>query len=259
MELKAIILGIIEGLTEFLPISSTAHLIIGARLMSLPQSAYWKFFEVFIQSGAILAVVGLYFKKLWSWQTIKNLLFSFVPTSIVGLVLYKIIKNVFFESFNLILLMLFVVGVLFLVVEKLVSRKKLLLTKELAQMRWQEAVLIGLIQALAVVPGVSRAGAIIVGMMFLKYKREDSALYSFMLAVPTILAASALDVLKTDSALLFQNLNLSILGLGVSFLAALVVIRWFINFLQKNGLLFFGYYRIVLSIILFLAVYFKVL
>lgn len=249
--LNAIILGLVEGITEFLPISSTAHLIITSKLLNIPSTEFQKFFEVFIQSGAILAVVFTYWKTILKNRNLMiNVILSFIPTAIVGFLLHKIIKEVFFESFTLISMSLFIVGLLFIVYESMLKKKALRVNKKIIQMTIVQALLIGVGQSLAVVPGVSRAGAVILTMMLLGYNRKESALYSFVLAVPTLFAASAFDFIKTDHQLIFSGNNpmFLIIGLITSFMSALLAIKWFINFLQKNSLSYFGVYRIALAI-----------
>lgn len=254
----SIILGIIEGLTEFLPVSSTAHLIITSKIMGLSQSDFQKFFEVFIQSGAILAVIFLYVRYvLQHKQVIKTILFSFIPTAIIGLFLYKIIKDVFFESNTLIIISMFVVGVVFLIVEYFIKQKQLVLKKTINEMGVGQAIIIGLAQALAVIPGVSRAGIVIAAMMCAGYKREESAKYSFLLAVPTILAATGLDLVKTVQTISLDVNEIILLTIGfvVSFVSAYLVVKWFVSFLQKKTLIVFGVYRIILAIILAIVIF----
>lgn len=252
--INALILGLVEGITEFLPISSTAHLIITSKLLNIPATEFQKFFEVFIQSGAILAVVLIYWKIIFkNRQLIANIILSFIPTAIVGFLLRKVIKNVFFQNFTLIAGSLFSIGLLFIVFEFLLKKKIIKIDKKISQMTIIQALMIGLGQSLAVVPGVSRAGIVILTMMILGFDREESALYSFVLAVPTLLAASALDFIKTDPQLIFSGSNplFLLVGLVVSFFSALLAIKWFIGYLQKNSLTYFGIYRIVLSIFTF--------
>lgn len=253
--IKALILGLVEGFTEFLPISSTAHLIIASSLLKLPHNEYWKFFEVFIQTGAILAIVTLYFKQIFNKKLIVNLIYSFLPTAIVGLVFYKIIKNVFFESTFLISLSLIIFGIVFLIIEKLVKLKKLIIDKEIAEMTLKQAILVGVFQSLAIVPGVSRAGAVILAGLLMGFKREEAALYSFLLAVPTIFAAGVLDVVKTNSSIIYNNISLTIIGFITAYISALVVIKWLIRYLQKKDLVLFGIYRIILGLLLLLSVF----
>lgn len=249
-----LILSIVEGLTEFLPISSTAHLIIVSKLLNINQTNFIKLFEIFIQSGAILSVIFLYFKFLKKNKIlIKYLFFSFLPTALFGVILHKIIKNVFFEAFNLIVFSLFFIGVLFVFLEMFFINKKIILRKELKNLNFLEALLIGFFQSLAIIPGVSRAGAIILGMILLGYKRKEATLYSFLLAVPTILAAGIFDFYK-EREIVFSNINnllILFLGFFVSFVFAYLSINWFIDFVKKKSLLIFGIYRILLAIIIF--------
>lgn len=254
--IQALILGIIEGLTEFLPISSTAHLIFISKLLKIPPTDFQKFFEVFIQSGAILAVLIIYLPVLLKRKNyLKNILISFIPTAAVGFILYKIIKKIFFESYLLIIIMISIPGVLFLIIEKLVKSKHLRLRKSTSQMSISEAFLIGLGQSLAIIPGVSRAGAVVVTMMFLGFKRDEAATYSFLLAVPTIFAASGFDLLKTNFNQIYnpQNLMFLIIGFLTSLASAFIVVKWFINYLKRNSLVIFGWYRIVVAGILILG------
>ena len=213
--LNAIILGFVEGMTEFLPISSTAHLIISSKLLNIPQTEFQKFFEVFIQSGAILAVIIIYWKTILKNKNLLiNIILSFIPTAIVGLLLHKVIKGIFFESFTLIATSLFIVGLFFIIFEFLLKKKIVRTNKKIIQMTILQALTIGLGQSLAVVPGVSRAGAVILTMMIMGFDREESAIYSFVLAVPTLLAASAFDFIKTDPQLIFSGNNSLFLFIG---------------------------------------------
>ncbi|MEO6508885.1 MAG: undecaprenyl-diphosphate phosphatase, partial [Patescibacteria group bacterium] len=186
---QSIILGVVEGITEFLPISSTFHLIFASKLLDIPQNDFLKLFEVVIQGGAILSVVILYIKELLSdRELLKKVIVSFLPTATIGFVLYKVIKNVFFEADLLMLAVFLIVGIIFIVVEK--SHRNQALTQPIDKLTYKDAFIIGLVQALAVIPGVSRAGSVILAMIFLGYNRPNAAKYSFMLSIPTILAAS---------------------------------------------------------------------
>ncbi|MGB4965702.1 MAG: undecaprenyl-diphosphate phosphatase [Microgenomates group bacterium] len=251
--LQALILGIVEGITEFLPVSSTAHLIITSNFLGLTQSEFTSFFEVFIQSGAILAVVVLYFRYILSHkELIKPIIASFIPTAVIGLLLHSTIKTTFFNSPTLIYSSLIAIGVVFLVLEYFVKNGQLKLSKRLENISLKDALLFGFFQACAVVPGVSRAGAVMVGAMVRGYKREEAALYSFLLAIPTILAAGVLDFLKTDLTIITQSGHIQALSIGfiTSFITAYLVLKWFIGYLQRNTLVIFGIYRIILGIAL---------
>lgn len=254
---KSFILGIIEGITEFLPISSTAHLIIASKILNITQNEFHKFFEVFIQGGAILAVLLLYFKKIKEdKETIKKIIISFLPTAFFGFLFYKIIKNIFFETEILIVLSLFIIGLLFIFIEKSIKKGIVKLEKNLNELNYLEAFLIGLIQSLSIIPGISRAGAVILIMLILKFKRKEAVLYSFYLAVPTIISASLYDLYKITNDSNFQIINYQIINLLIGFLTsfifAIISTKWLINYLQKNDLEIFGWYRIILSILILL-------
>jgi undecaprenyl-diphosphatase len=252
----AIIMGIVEGITEFLPISSTAHLIITSKFLKVPQSEFLKFFEVFIQSGAILAVIFMYFNYARkNLEIMKKVALSFIPTAIVGFLLHKIIKEVFFESYGLIIASLMVIGLVFILVEYLIAKKKIKLGKSLRDLTLSDSLIIGLGQSLAVVPGVSRAGVVMLFMMVKGYRRDESAIYSFLLAVPTILAASGYDLLKTDLGVITDSNNLVFLLVGfvTSFVTAYVSVKWLIGYLKRKTLVGFGIYRVILSLTLFVV------
>ncbi|CAN5183543.1 undecaprenyl-diphosphatase UppP [soil metagenome] len=254
----SIILGIVEGITEFLPISSTFHLIWTSTLLNLKQTEFIKLFEVFIQGGAILAVVFLYWQEvLRNFSLFKKLIVSFIPTAVVGLVLYKIIKGIFFESTITMTVIFILVGVLFLIVEYLIKKGKIVTKREIESMTYREAITVGLYQSLAVMPGVSRAGSVMFGMMSMGFRREEAAKYSFMLAIPTILAASALDLIKMRDVVIANSSRLDVLIIGfvVAFISALFVVKWLIGYLQTNTLKTFGWYRIVAGIILLLILW----
>lgn len=223
--------------------------------MNIVQSDFVKLFQVFIQSGAILAVVFLYWREiLKNTPLMKRLIVSFIPTAVVGYVLYDRIKGVFFESIQYTTIVFIIVGVNFLIVELLIKWNKIHTQKEINALTYRDAVLIGLFQALAVVPGVSRAGAVLVGMMILGYRRDESAKYSFMLSIPTIFAASAFDFIEMKEMIVQDNtfvLTLTI-GTAVAFMSAYFGVTWFIKYLQNHSLILFGWYRILIGIILLL-------
>lgn len=252
------ILGIIEGLTEFLPISSTFHLIWTSKLLGISQTDFAKLFEVVVQAGAILSLVFLYTKTFLEHKDLaKKTIVSFIPTAIVGLLLYKIIKNVFFEN-NILMLAVFIgMGILFILYEWYIQKKNIQLNKTLENFTYKQAILIGFIQALAIIPGVSRAGAVILGMMFLKFRRDESAKFSFLLALPTVVAASVLDLFKMRKLIISSSDHMILLTIGFvfSFIAGYIVVKWFIKFLQHHSLTVFGWYRIVVG---FLLIIFRV-
>lgn len=253
--IQTIVLGIVEGITEFLPISSTAHLIITSKILQLQQNNFLKLFEVFIQSGAILSVFFLYFKYLLKNKDVWIKLFiSFIPTAIIGFIFIDLIKNVFFESMWILIFAIFIVGLIFIFLENKIKKGQLILKNKISDISYSHAFLIGAVQALAIIPGVSRAGAVIVVMLILGYKRDESAIYSFLLALPTIGAASLFDLYKNIGTLSssITNIQILIIGFVVSFISAYFSVKWLIEYLKTHSLFVFGIYRIALAIILVL-------
>ncbi len=251
--LQAIIVGIVEGITEFLPISSTFHQIWTAKLLGIPQTDFVKLFEVFIQVGAIASIAILYWKIIKTdLDLVKKTLVAFVPTAIIGFAMYKVIKNVFFESAPIMLTVFIGIGAFFIVYEWYIKRNKIDLHKTLSEFTYKQALIIGVIQALAIVPGVSRAGAVLLGMMFFRFKRSESAKFSFLLALPTLAAASFYDLFKMRSLLSGNIDHVELLATGTiaAFISAYVVVKWFVTYLQQHSLTNFGWYRIVVGILL---------
>lgn len=245
--IQVLILAVVEGITEFLPVSSTFHLIMTARLLGMGGGDFQKMFEVVVQSGAILAVVWLYRDRL---RTDRDLLLktalAFLPTALLGALLYKTVKSVFFEAYTVMVLIFVAVGVAFLVFEILVKKGVLRPIKDIALLTWRDAFLIGLFQAASFLPGVSRAGAVILTMMVLGYKRSDSAFFSFFLSIPTLLSAGLYDLYKSRDLLLHSGSNalLLVLGMAVAFVIAFFAMKWLIGYLQRHSLNLFGWYRI---------------
>ena len=248
--LHALIFGIVEGISEFLPISSTGHLILTAKLLGLDQSSFLKSFEIAIQLGAILAVVALYWKSLLvNFEIFKRVSAAFIPTAAVGFVLYKIIKKFLMGNSSVVLWSLFIGGIFLIVFEKL-HREKPGATESMERISYKQAVLIGLFQSLAMVPGVSRSAATICGGLILGLKRKTIVEFSFLLAVPTMLAATALDLLK--SADTFSADQFGFLGVGfvTSFVVALLSIRFLLHFIKNHS---FSVFPSVLRTTLILA------
>ncbi len=261
MELfKYFLLGVIEGITEFLPISSTAHLILISNLLKIPQTEFHKFFEVFIQSGAILAVIFTYFQTiLINKKKLIKLLVSFIPTAIVGLIFYKMIKNIFFENELIIILTLIGVGIVYVLIEKLINKNIITLKYNLDNLSFSQAFLIGIFQSLAIIPGVSRAGAVILGMLLLGFQRREAVIYSFLLAVPTIISASIYDLYKIGLSNIIFNIDnffYLFIGFAASFISAMLTIKFFIAYLNKHNFSVFGFYRIALGILFWIYYYF---
>jgi undecaprenyl-diphosphatase len=248
--LHAVLLGIVEGVTEFLPISSTAHLILASRALGLAESEFLKSFEIIIQLGAILSVVVLYWKRFLDFEVLKKLVVAVFPTGVIGLTVYKAIKGYLMGSLAVVLITLVVGGIALIVFERFQERDDR--DVDFREITYRKAFLIGLFQAIAVIPGVSRSAATIVGGSLLGVSKRTIVEFSFMLAVPTMLAATGLELLKSRAAL---SGNFGVLGIGfvVSFVTAIVAIKSFLAYVKRRDFSLFGWYRIALALVFYLA------
>lgn len=247
--LYALILGVVEGVTEFLPISSTAHLILASHLLRLTETEFVKSFTIIIQLGAILSVVVLYWKKFWSWDVLVKLAVAFIPTGVIGLTVYKLVKGYLLGNLNVVLTSLLVGGIALIVFERF-NKHEMGAEIDFSEITYGRALLIGVFQTIAVIPGVSRSAATIVGGSLIGISKRTIVEFSFMLAVPTMLAASVLDLYKSHSAIA-ENVPALAVGFVVSFITAIVAIKSFLNFLKKRDFTFFGWYRIALAVVYF--------
>lgn len=246
----AIILGAIEGFTEFLPVSSTAHLILFGRLLNIPSSDFLTTFEIVIQFGAILAVVGIYAKRfLTDWETDKRIVVAFIPTAIVGFVLFKLIKG-FFDDYSLVLWALIIGGIILIAFEAL-HKEKDFHEDDIRTIPYWKAFVIGCIQSIAVIPGVSRAGATIVGGMLLGIKRRAIVEFSFLLAAPTMFAAAGYDLYKDHAGITSNDLGLLAVGFIVALITAYFGVKFFLDYIKKHTFTAFGIYRIILGLAFF--------
>ena len=249
--LQAIVLAIIEGITEFLPVSSTGHMIIASSFFGISHDEFTKLFTIVIQLGTILSVVVLYFKRFFqSFDFYFKLLVAFIPAVVFGLLFSKKI-DALLENPVTVAVSLLVGGIVLLKVDDWFSKETEVATSQ--EISYATAFKIGLFQCLAMVPGVSRSGASIVGGMTQKLSRTTAAEFSFFLAVPTMLGATAkkcYDYYKDGFVLTHDQINYLIIGNVVGFIVALIAIKSFIGFLSKNGFKLFGYYRIVVGIAL---------
>lgn len=252
--IHSIILGIVEGVTEFLPISSTAHIDFVRFFLQIPVTEFIKSFEIIIQLGAILAVVVLYFKKIFNVKYIKNIIIAFIPTGIIGFLLYKVIKTFLVANTLLAAIMLVAGGVLILYFEKRSKDRVGEQKDEVESMTVRELITLGIAQALAVVPGVSRSGAVIVTGRELRLSPRLITEFSFLLAIPTMLSATVYDVYKSGIGFTGVEWKLVIVSFIVSFLVALGVIKWLINYIKSHSFKIFGWYRIVFGIVVILAI-----
>ncbi len=250
--LTIILLGIVEGVTEFIPVSSTGHLILAAELLG-HDAEQWAVFNVVIQLGAILAVIVLYWRTFWavavgllknqaeSWRFVRNVLVAFLPSAVLGFILIDRIEAML-GSATIVAWALLLGGVAILIIERTAPQGH---EKGVADISLAKAIGVGAIQCLSMIPGVSRSGATILGALSLGIERRTAAEFSFFLAVPTMLGASTLQLAKHHDELGTAGLGGIALGFVVSFVVALVVIKWFIGIVSRRGFAPFAWYRIV--------------
>lgn len=250
--LQAIILSIVEGITEFLPISSTGHLILMSDLLNITQTDFVKSFEIIIQLGAILGVVFLYWKTLLENKKIWiKIIAAFLPTAVIGFTLYKLIKSFLLGNTYVTLLALFLGGVALIILE-LVHKEKDHHAEKIENISLKTAFLIGLFQSISMIPGVSRSAATIVGGLLLGMRRKTAVEFSFLLAVPTMIAASGLDILKSNFSFTSYEYSLLAVGLIGSFIVAIFAVKFFLSFIQNHTFIPFGIYRIILFVLFFI-------
>ncbi len=253
-----IILGIVEGTTEFLPVSSTAHLMMTVKLLDISLTDFIKSFEIIIQSGAIGAVCVLYVQTLIkNIMIVKKILIAFIPTGIVGFILYKLVKGFLLGNFYLIIGTLALGGIGFIIFELWYGKKaqpQYSGIDEIASMSYTKACMIGLAQSLAIVPGVSRSGATIVAGMLSGLSRSAAVEFSFLLAFPTIAAATGYDILKNAETFSRDQIGLLALGFLVSAVSAFLAMKFFLNFVRNHNFVVFGVYRIIIAILFFLVI-----
>ncbi len=242
---QALILAIIEGITEFLPVSSTGHMIIASSIMGISHSDFTKMYTVNIQFGAILSVLILYTRRfLQTTDFYYKLFVAFLPAAVIGFLLNDYI-DALLENVVVVAVSLLVGGIVLVFIDRIVNEYP----KD-REITFPEALKIGFYQCIAMIPGVSRSAATIIGGMFQGLTRKQSAEFSFFLAVPTMAAAAGYKFLKTYESIQASDIKILLFGNVVAFIVAMLAIRFFINFLTKYGFKVFGYYRIVLGIIL---------
>lgn len=251
----AIILGVIEGVTEFLPVSSTGHMIIASHVMQIPQTEFLKTFEIAIQLGAICAVAGLYWRTfLLDWEVVIKVATAFIPTAVIGFVLYKLIKHYLMGNAWIVIASLFLGGILIILFEKSYKPKEKDV-KDVSKISYSQALMIGVFQSLAVVPGVSRSAATILGGLMLGVSRKAIVEFSFLLAVPTMAAATVLDILKADGDITSGEWGI----LGVGFFIALIVawfsVKFLLRYITRHDFTVFGIYRILAAIVFAFLIY----
>lgn len=259
--INAIVLGLIEGVTEFLPISSTGHLIIFNQWFNF-SGDFFKVFDIFIQSGAILSIVVLYWRDFYDRDILKKLAIAFIPAGIFGFFFGNLIQEKLFNPV-VVSLALIVGGVILIFMEEYFKRRPFRpeLEKtgegEKKTITFKNAIFIGLFQVLAFVPGVSRAGATIIGGLFAGFSRKQAAKFSFLLAVPTLVAASAYSFWSYQNQIRSGEIFILLLGFIISFLSAYFAVKWFLKYISRHNFIFFGWYRIILGLAVLAMVFFS--
>lgn len=249
--LHVIILSIVEGVTEFLPISSTGHLVLTSHLLQIPQTAFLGTFEIVIQLGAILAVVVLYFKKiLQDKELFLKACVGFIPTGIIGIVLYPKIKHLL-ASDVIPAMSLLIGGIVIILLELYFTKATKKEVNKLDKITYKQSLIIGLLQSISMVPGVSRSASSIFGGMATGLSRESAVEFAFLLAIPTMAAATGLDLVKSVKHIQSNDLFYLIIGTALSFIVALFVVRWLLKFVKNHDFTGFGIYRIAISLLYF--------
>lgn len=271
--LQAIIIAIVEGLTEYLPVSSTGHMILTAELLHVDSTPFSKAFMINIQFGSILAVVALYYKRfLKSFDFYFKLFVAFLPAAVMGFLLGDLIDS-FLEDVTIVAGALLLGGIVLIFIDGYFDRKNPTdnpsvqgdptildsesmkkIKEDETEVTYQQAFLIGIFQCIAMIPGVSRSAATIIGGMFQGLNRKMAAEFSFFLAVPTMFAASGYKLMKDHEAITSDNIGILLIGNLIAFIVSILAIKIFIGFLTKNGFWAFGYYRIVLGAILLILI-----
>lgn len=255
------LLGLLEGMTEFIPVSSTGHLLLASHFLGFESAG--KSFEVVIQLGAVLALVTVYASRLWAVLSTahKNpamrrfalsVLLAFLPAALVGVLAHGLIKTVLFETPYLIASMLVLGGVVLLVVDRITPP---VVVTDAAALPLGKALGVGLFQCLAMVPGVSRSGATIVGALLLGVEKRAAAEFSFFLSMPTMAAAVGYDLFKSREVLDFTALNQIAIGFVLAFVSGILVVRWLLEFVSRRGYALFGWWRIIVGLTAFTALW----
>lgn len=250
--LTAIILAIVEGLTEFLPVSSTGHTILAAAILGVAQTEFVKSFELFLEFGSILAVVVTYWKYFLDVNVLKRLLVAFIPTGIVGVILYRIFKELLLGNEQVVLWALLLGGIFLMVFELFYHEKAGV--NEISEIPYKHCLLIGVFQSISIIPGASRSAPTIMGGLALGMRRQTIVLFSFLLAVPTMIAASGFDLFMSANQFSTSQFQVLLVGFAVSFMVALVAIRFFLNYVKKHNFIPFGVYRIILVVLFYFLV-----
>ncbi|RWM16095.1 MAG: undecaprenyl-diphosphate phosphatase [Mesorhizobium sp.] len=250
---EALLLGMIEGMTEFIPVSSTGHILLAGHFLGFHSTG--KAFEILIQLGAILAILSVYFHRLWQMLVdlprdrvtrhfVLGILVAFLPAAVVGALAHGFIKTVLFESPRLICIMLIIGGVVLLWVDRFKPKP---LYHDVERFPLRLYLQIGLFQCLSLIPGTSRSGSTIVGALLLGVDKRAAAEFSFFLAMPTMVGAFAFDLFKNRNVLTSADLPIIAAGFIAAFVAALIVVRFLLNYVSRHGYALFGWWRLVIG------------
>lgn len=251
--IQSIVLAIIEGLTEFLPVSSTGHMILASSIMNIPEDAFVKTFEISIQIGAIMAIVLLYTKRyLKEFSIYVKLGIAFLPTGVIGFLAYPYIKTYLFNPI-IVTVSLILGGIILILIDKKLNKQESS-TTTIENISYKNAFFIGLFQSVSMIPGVSRAAATIVGGIFNGFNKKNAIEFSYLLAVPTMFVASGYDLYKTSVVFSGHEIFLICLGLVIAFITALIAVKVFVGFVENYGFKYFGYYRIIIGILFLLLI-----
>ncbi len=247
------LLGLLEGLTEFLPVSSTGHLLLASHFLGFESAG--KTFEVVIQLGAVLALLTVYFAKLWqvfstahrdpaAMRFIVSVLLAFLPAVVIGVLAHDFIKTVLFETPRLIAIMLILGGIVLLFIDRIAPTP---VCHDATALPLRKALAIGFVQCLAMIPGVSRSGATIVGALLMGVEKRAAAEFSFFLSMPTMAAAVGYDLLQNRDVLDFSAWSQIALGFGLAFITGVIVVKWLLNYISRHGYALFGWWRIIVG------------
>ena len=254
--IAAALLGLLEGLTEFIPVSSTGHLLLAGHFLGFESES--RTFEVVIQLGAILALISVYAVKLgqlfaaartelWARKAIVSVALAFLPAAFAGLFLHKFIKEVLFETPMVIVVSLILGGILLLFVDRLAPQQPKHV--DALHIPWGKSLAIGLCQCIAMIPGVSRSGATIVGALMMGVEKRAAAEFSFLLSLPTMIAAVGYDLFKNRDVLDFSAMSDIAVGFAVAFVSGVFVVRWVLGYVGKHGYAIFGWWRIIVGLV----------
>lgn len=249
----SLILGVIEGITEFLPISSTGHLILASELLGLEPSTFLSSFQIAIQLGAIAAVVFLYWKSFLDVRFLTKLFVAFLPTGLVGFLVYPYVKEYLLGNSMIVVASLFIGGVVLIVFE-LLHKEKPESLEGAKEITYKQALLVGCFQSIAIIPGVSRSAATIIGGLLAGMRRVAIVEFSFLLAVPTMIAATGYDLLKSADTFAFDDIGLLALGFLTAFVVALLSMRFLLTLVRRYTFIPFGIYRMVLAVLFFFII-----